>query len=251
MWKLATETDRKVHRAARVVIPILLGLLTTGYAVALFFHQELRLADKIEQPLIMASLLLIIGVLVRIERRLPSDEAPEVTIYPDRTSFYEATRRAVEDARHTVHVSYLRAWSPDELDDAVQRHVEACRKWADRSHEHSFRRVIVNGTDLPMVGFLEQELAEVRHARANKRHYNVRLFDRGAQAQGMVSIGLYDGEQVFVSYSIDTDSIMGMSIRSRKVVRDCFARYFDHLWENAVPIEKYPIGDAPASASLG
>ena len=238
MRKLATEIEYTTGRVFRLLVRVGLGALIVLYAVAIFINRELGLVDKIERPLVLASLLLVLTVLVRIERRLPRDGNAEVTVYGDRAHLYESTRRAVENARHRVFVTYLRAKSPNELDAAVQQHFRACRKWAGSSPRHVFRRVIINADNPSMADYMRQELAEVRRARSNGRHYNVRVLNYVVHDADAISIGIYDDDQVFISYASGTDRIVGVGIRSREVVRECFEHYYDHLWSSATDIEE-------------
>ncbi|WP_309112854.1 hypothetical protein [Saccharothrix sp.] len=239
MRKLAVEIDHRTKLVIRVLTQVCLGALIVFYTVAVFMNRELGLLDKVERPLILTALLLIIMILTRIEHRLPGDDATEVTVYADRTSFYEATRKAIENAQRRVYVTYFRTKSPTELDEAVQRHFKACRKWANSSPDHAFRRILINSDNPSMADYLHSELAEVVRARTNKRHYNVRLLDNVSQDAGAISMGIYDDDQVFISYASGTDRIAGIRIRSREVVRECFDHYYDHLWAAATEIDKH------------
>jgi len=96
VWKLATAIERKTGNVFRVLVRVGLGVLIACYAVAVFVDRELGLVDKVERPLILASLLLVLAVLAGIERHLSRGEAAEVTVYADRESFYAATRKVVE-----------------------------------------------------------------------------------------------------------------------------------------------------------
>ncbi|MFI9815195.1 hypothetical protein [Saccharothrix variisporea] len=236
--KLATELDHKARNAIRLFTRLGLGALAVFYVVAVFVNRELGLVEKIERPLILTALLLIITILVRIEQRLPEDGAAEVVVFADRTSFYEATRKAVENARKRVYVTYFRSKSPVELDAAVQQHFRACRKWANGSAERSFRRVMINTSNPSMVDYLRQELSEVLRAQENKKHYNVKLLDNVPHDVGAISLGIYDDDQVFISYVSGRDRVVGVGIRSREVVRECFEHYYDHLWTVATAIEE-------------
>ncbi|RSM38023.1 hypothetical protein DMA12_34570 [Amycolatopsis balhimycina DSM 5908] len=89
-----------------------------------------------------------------------------------------------------------------------------------------------------MIDHLRQELAVVARAQAAKRHYNISVLNDMPQDVGAISMGIYDDDQVFISYASGRDRMIGISIRSRDVVRDCFEHYYDHLWAKATPIRK-------------
>lgn len=250
MWKLATEIEHKARHVFQWLIQAGLAVLIVFYTIALFINRELGLAAGIERPLGLTALLLIVTILARIEDRLPRDGAPEVTVFTDRESFYEATRKTVENARRRVYVTYFRSVSPTELDVAVKQHIRTCRKWANSSPKHTFRRVMINADNPSMTGYLQQELAEVLRARANERHYNIRLLAGIPHDVGAISMGIYDDDLAFISYASGTDRVVGIRIRSRDVVRDVFEHYYDHLWSSAVDIDKISIGQTTAPSAV-
>lgn len=246
-WKLATEIEHRARQVVPWLIQAFLFVLIVFYTIAVFVNRELGWAAGIERPLELTALLLIVAILGRIEARLPRDGAAEVTIYTDSTSFYEATRKTVESSRRRVYVTYFRSTSPHEAGSEVKRHIKACRRWANSSPKHSFRRVLINADNPSMAGYLQEELAEVLRARANERHYNVKLLPNIPHGLGVISLGIYDYDQVFISYASGSDRSVGLRIRSREVVRDCFEHYYDHLWTSATDIDKASIGQAPAA----
>ncbi len=93
-----------------------------------------------------------------------------------------------------------------------------------------------------MADFLKQELAEVLNARANQLHYRVKLVRRELYPAALLNVGIYDDDQVFISYNSDTDRIAAIGIRGREVVRGCFEHYYDCLWNSARDIEEHHIG---------
>ncbi|MFL6120763.1 hypothetical protein [Actinophytocola sp.] len=246
---MATAIEHRTGRVFRLLIRAGLGAFIVFYATAVFINRELGLVDKIERPLIMAALLLILAVLARIERHLSRGETPEVTVYTNRHSFYTATRKTVENCQDRIFVCYLSPISPNEVDASFQQHIDACRKWAKSSPRHRFRRIGVNSDDPSMIEFLKRELTEVRRARVNQLHYRVKLLDRTTYDAAMFCVGIYDDDQVFISCNSDTDRIVGIGIRGREVVRECFDHYYDCLWHSAVDIEKFPIDEVPARVS--
>lgn len=261
---LPLEDRRKIWttRVAKIVLTTSIG----AYFVALFLHAELGVGKFLELPLILASLLVAITLLERQERAMGSlgasvtaleqrmtrleaglagleaaaaiagERGVNATFYRDR-QFYLATRSAVENARHRVFVSYLRGHSPERLGEAARQHVEACRAWARSSPDHHFRRVILRTEGEQMNDFLAQELAATTSARAEGRRYAVRLLTRSLHDAEAVSVGLYDDDLVFVSYTGDSDQMLGFSIRSREIAKEYFEYYYERLWESATPIE--------------
>ncbi|WP_372668339.1 hypothetical protein [Amycolatopsis kentuckyensis] len=238
MSRLATEIEYRARRGFLLFLQLALSGLVAFYVVAVFINRELGLMERLERPLILTALLFVLTILARIERRLPERSSARVKVYFDRTSFYEATRKATESARRRIYVTYFRPTSPTALDAAAQRHFKACRKWAASSPEHVFRRVLLNSDNPSMIDHLRQELADVVRAQASKRHYNVSVLNDAALDVGAISVGIFDDEQVFISYASGPDRIVGIGICSREVVRDCFDHYYDHLWSNATPIDK-------------
>jgi hypothetical protein len=232
------EIEHRTGQLFRVLLRMGLAIIIPLYLVAVFINRELGLVDMIERPLILTALLLILSILVRIERHLHRDDTPELTVYDDRSSLYEATRKAVENARRRVYVTYLRSRSPLELDAAVREHFKACRKWASSSEKHVFRRVVINADNPSMLDYLRQEHTEVRRARENGRHYNVKVLRNVLYDSRAISIGIYDDEQVFLTYAADTDNLIGIGIRSRKAVRECFEHYYNHLWSTATDLDE-------------
>lgn len=237
MSRMATEIEHRVRRGVLLLLQAALGGLTVFYVVAIFVNRELGLVEKLERPLILTALLFILTILAGIERRMSERSAATVTVYCDRTAFYQATRQAIENARRRVFVTYFRAISPAELDTAVERHFTACWKWAARSPDHIFRRVLLNSRNPAMVEHLRQELVHVARAQAAKRHYNVSVLNDVAEDVGAMSLGIYDDDLVFISYASGRDRLIGIGIHSREVVRDCFDHYYDHLWSIATPIQ--------------
>ncbi|MET8996883.1 hypothetical protein [Amycolatopsis sp. NPDC004169] len=244
MSRLATEVEHRVRRGILLLLQAALGGLTVFYVVAIFVNRELGFVEKLERPLILTALLFILTILARIERLLAERAGATVKVYSDRILFYQATRKAAENARRRIYVTYFRSTSPTELDAAVEQHFEACRRWARSSPNHVFRRVLLNSDNPSMIDHLRRELAVVARAQAAKRHYNVSVLNDVAQDVGAISLGIYDDEQVFISYASGRDRIVGLGIRSREVVRDCFEHYYDHLWSNATPIQKCLEGPA-------
>jgi hypothetical protein len=235
--KAGTDIVHKLDISIRQLIRIGLAILFVAYTVALFVHRELGLVDKIEQPLILATLLFIMAGLGRIENRSARDDNTEVIVYHDRVSLYEGTRAAVEKARHRVYVTYFRATPPAVLDAAVQQHIKACRDWARNSPRHTFRRIIVNGSNPQMLTYMQEELAEMRRAQAKGRHYNVKVLNYKANDPDSLSVGLYDDDLLILSYASGTDRILGVSIRNRDVVQS-FDSYYNELWSRATDIEE-------------
>jgi hypothetical protein len=235
--KANKDVVQKLDNSLRQLIRVGLAALFVAYTVALFIHRELGLVDKIEQPLILATLLFIMAGLGRIEKRSARDDSPEVVVYHDRVSLYEGTRAAVEQSRHRVFVTYFRATPPAALDAAVQQHIKACRDWARNSPRHTFRRIIVNGSSPRMLSYLQEELAEMRRAQAKGRHYNVKVLNYKANDPDSLSVGLYDDDLLIISYASGTDRILGVSIRSRDVVQS-FDFYYNELWSRATDIEE-------------
>ncbi|MEV4054167.1 hypothetical protein AB0J55_23490 [Amycolatopsis sp. NPDC049688] len=250
MSRLATEIEHRARQGILLLLQAALGGLTVFYVVAIFVNRELGLAEKLERPLTLTALLFLLTILARIERRLAERSDATIKVYSDRAELYQATRKAVEKAQRRVYVTYFRATSPTEWDAAVEQHFKACRRWAAGSPRHIFRRVVLGADSPSMLNHLRQELAAVTRAQAAKRHYSVSVLNDMARDVGAMSIGLYDDDQVFISYCSGRDRIVGIGIRSREVVRDCFDHYYDHLWSKATPIEKYLDGEAPAPAPI-
>lgn len=40
------------------------------------------------------------------------------------------------------------------------------------------------------------------------------------------------------TYAADTDNLIGIGIRSRKAVRECFEHYYNHLWSTATDLDE-------------
>lgn len=238
MSRLASEIEHRARRGILLLLQAALGGLTVFYVIAVFVNRELGLVEKLERPLILTALLFILTILARIERQLAERSGVTVKVYSDRAELYQATRKAVEKAQRRVYVTYFRATSPTKWDAAVEQHFKACTRWAASSPKHVFRRVMLDVGSPSMLDHLRQELAAVLRAQAAKRHYNVSVLHDMAHDVGAMSIGIYDDDQVFISYSSGRDRIVGIGIRSRDVVRDCFEHYYDHLWAKATPIEK-------------
>ncbi len=236
-----------------------LGAAIPAYFVIFFLHRELGIGSILEVPLIFASLIFAIELLLRqnstvaeLEQKVATmsqtvadlaaiaarlDRGAEVKFYQDR-QFYEATRAAVESARSRVFVSYLRGHSPNRW-DAARDHIEACRTWALQSPQHHFRRVILHVKGGRLGEFVASELEAVKKAASQDRRYVVRLLTDSVHQSEAISVGLYDHDLVFISYSGDSDHGFGFSIRSREIVEKYFEYYYDRLWSSAVPIEEF------------
>jgi hypothetical protein len=163
------------------------------------------------------------------------DRGAEVRFYRDRP-FYEATKRAVENAQSRVFVSWLRYHSPNRM-DASRSHIEACRLWALQSPDRRFRRAILQAKGDKIIDFIAGERAAVAAAKAQERSYNARLLTSPIHQSEAISVGLYDDDLVFISYTGDADHVMGFSIKSRELVEKYFDYYYEKLWASAVPIE--------------
>jgi hypothetical protein len=148
---------------------------------------------------------------------------------------YEATRHAVEHARSRVFVSYLRGYGPGHSDGSLA-HIDACRAWAMRSPGRRFRRVIRQGANAGLAGFIADECAAALAAKAQDRHYNVRLLSYTEYESEAVRVGLYDYDIVFLTYSSDVDTVIGFSIESREIVEQYFEPYYQKLWASAEPM---------------
>jgi hypothetical protein len=249
--KLATELKRTSKRILRRGIQASLFALIVFYGVAMFVNRELGLATSLAWPLGLTSLLFIISILEGVEDRLPEDGAPKVTVYTDSTSFYEATREAIENARRRVWVTYPGPIGPGERSVAFQRHLGACQEWARRSDKRSFRRIMTNVRSASMAEYIQQEIVEMMLSRAEQRHnYTIRVLGDTDSDVGGIGIGIYDDDLVFLSYVSGSDRMVGIGIRGREIVRDCFEHYYEHLWaSSASDIDKLSIGPGAESAA--
>ncbi|MGX6606506.1 hypothetical protein ACWKSP_30930 [Micromonosporaceae bacterium Da 78-11] len=88
--------------------------------------------------------------------------APEVRFH-EGDEVYEATRRAVGQARKRVWVTFLRGEGP-RRGPAAEKHFQACRDWAMRTPGRSFRRIILYCDKPAMSDFYAAELRTARDA---------------------------------------------------------------------------------------
>lgn len=223
------------NRIFSTVAKSALVLSIPAYFVALFVNRELGFLESLEIPIIAASILVVLNTVERIESRLQNPDWSQVRTYGSHTEFYLALRARVDKARRRVHTSYLRPYPPGELGESALSYFATCRAWADRSDEHRFRRVLLGSRDDGMADWLREELDAQENA--THRNYQVRVLDWSLRGESeAVSVALIDDEYLFFAFSGEQDNLVGFSVRSRKLVKDYFAKYHDNLWRAARPL---------------
>ncbi|GIH05476.1 hypothetical protein Rhe02_35430 [Rhizocola hellebori] len=163
--------------------------------------------------------------------------APEVRFY-EGDEVYEATRRAVSQARKRVWVTYLRGEGPARS-AAAEKHFQACREWAMRFPGRSFRRIILYCDTPAMSDFYAMELRTALEADDRKRSYHVRLLDGSVHATEAFSVGIYDDVVIF-THNDGPDHVFAFSIRSEKLANQHIREYYNRLWNLEVtrPIQE-------------
>lgn len=223
------------NRIFSTVAKSALVLSIPAYFVALFVNRELGFLESLEIPIIAASILVVLNTVERIESRLQNPDWSQVRTYGSHTEFYLALRARVDKARRRVHTSYLRPYPPGELGG------ERVELFRDLSRVGGpFRRASISSGASRVTrrwyGRLAREELDAQE-NATHRNYQVRVLDWSLRGESeAVSVALIDDEYLFFAFSGEQDNLVGFSVRSRKLVKDYFAKYHDNLWRAARPL---------------
>jgi hypothetical protein len=207
-------------------------------AATLFWLVGLALAQTANGSAAKRSLALAQADLAALARAAAeAGTAPEVRFY-EGDEVYEATRRAVAQARKRVWVTYLRGEGPSRR-AAAEKHFQACREWAMRVPKGNFRRIILYCDKPAMSEFYATELRTAREADDRKRSYQVKLLKGSVHATEAFSVGIYDDVVIF-THNDGPDHAFALSIRSEKLANQHIREYYNRLWNLEVtrPIQE-------------
>jgi hypothetical protein len=98
-------------RVYRRLIETAITISIIGYIVALFVNRELGFIRDLIVPLLLATLLLILELVLHIDRSLGSAKVP-IRRYDSANDFYAELQSKVRSATKTVRTSYLRQNRP-------------------------------------------------------------------------------------------------------------------------------------------
>ncbi|MEU8238443.1 hypothetical protein AB0C07_09375 [Actinoplanes missouriensis] len=228
-------------------LKIALGASLPAYFIFLFLNRELAFLRIVEIPLMFASVLVLISMTERVERRLDGDASVSIETYASQAEFYRELRNRVDRASGHVYTSYLRRYEPALLGDAAKSYFAECKAWAQRSDAHIFRRVITRSSIEHDRKWIEEQRNFEGETRKRGRHYTVRILPWDLHDADAISVAIIDSEYIFVAFSGEEDKLTGFSLRSPRLAQDYFLPYYERIWTASTALAQWESADTSRS----
>jgi hypothetical protein len=166
-------------------------------------------------------------------------EGGTITKFTNNSQFYTAALRQAEDSRSHIRVTYIRQFPPAIHSKAAKEYFSGLLTWAASDNTRQLRRVIgvptIDGK--PNSEFLRWVKSH-NDETESIHNYEKRILTWTNEADGL-NMAIMDESTSFIAVSdAGRTYLWGGRIQSRNL-NEMLRFYFDQLWHNLEPIEKY------------